>query len=313
MSLTSRLFSQALRRTVSTRHFQGLGWTKPKVSFADETWRADESGKLSDALEKRVQQLEAWGAPPADGGGVFDKAGDTFKPDMVGKWPRMPTDFKEFPERDLVNFPHPYRTDYPSRMRLGVIPDTWFKFFYEKTGETGGYLFMGGTFIAIFSTETIVSVEGVYSFRTAIWDSVILTLLFGSSVSKYCYADPNTINTGYDVWQARQLHGFHVVVSEEEKLQQCYSVVNDLLFVAKRENVQLQLEAEYRHRVSTIHDTVKRRLDFLAEYEATRRRFEQDHMIEWVMKQVSSSLTPQMETATLKQCVSDLKALGNKA
>jgi len=54
---------------------------------------------------------------------------------------------------------------------------------------------------------------------------------------------------------------------------------------------------------------VKRQMEFLSEYEATRRRFEQRHMVSWIMQQVRSSITPQIEQAALKQCVLDLKSL----
>ena len=58
-------------------------------------------------------------------------------PAEAGNWRLVPADFKEFPERDTKNYPHPNILEFPSKVRMGVVPDSWFRFFYEKTGETG--------------------------------------------------------------------------------------------------------------------------------------------------------------------------------
>jgi hypothetical protein len=61
-------------------------------------------------------------------------------PELAGKnWEYVPADFKEFPERDIVNYPHPNSLEFPHKVRLGLIPDSFFRFVYPVTGETGVY------------------------------------------------------------------------------------------------------------------------------------------------------------------------------
>ncbi len=41
------------------------------------------------------------------------------------------------PERDHVNFPRRKRPIYMPPVRLGFLPENWFKAFHDKTGVTG--------------------------------------------------------------------------------------------------------------------------------------------------------------------------------
>lgn len=41
------------------------------------------------------------------------------------------------PERDFVNFPAPSVPAEAGKVRIGLVPDDWFKAMYDKTGVTG--------------------------------------------------------------------------------------------------------------------------------------------------------------------------------
>ncbi|VDD87467.1 unnamed protein product [Enterobius vermicularis] len=70
--------------------------------------------------------------------------------------PEMPKDYKEYPERDLKNFPYPTRRMYPPKSRLLMFPDSWFTPFYKLTGVSGPYIFFGGLFLFLVNKEIFV-------------------------------------------------------------------------------------------------------------------------------------------------------------
>lgn len=82
-----------------------------------------------------------------------------------------------------------------------------------------------------------------------------------------------------------------------------------LLFEAKRENVHLQREAEYRRRLMTAFSEVKRKLDYQIASQVARQQFNQKHMVSWIIDSVMKGITPEQEKQTLQKCIVDLKAL----
>jgi len=89
--------------------------------------------------------------------------------------------------------------------------------------------------------------------------------------------------------------------------------VKKILMNAKRENIQMQLETEYRQRMMQVYEQVKRRLDYQLELVNTRRKLEQNHMVDWIVNNVVKSITPQQEKEALQKCIEDLKVLSAQA
>merc|ERR1719410_3191054 len=81
------------------------------------------------------------------------------------------------------------------------------------------------------------------------------------------------------------------------------------IIAAKKEAVGLQLESVYRQRLNEAYGQVKKRLDYQLEVSNVMRRMEQKHMVDWIINNVKSSISPAQETAALKKCIADLKAL----
>lgn len=57
------------------------------------------------------------------------------------------------------------------------------------------------------------------------------------------------------------------------------------------------LETNYRERLLTVYNEVKKRLDYQVAMQNLKHQKEQDHMIHWVEKNVVQSITPQQVLA----------------
>lgn len=82
-----------------------------------------------------------------------------------------------------------------------------------------------------------------------------------------------------------------------------------VLFDAKRENIKLQLEAEYRRRQMEAYNEVQRRLNYLVAKEEAEKQFQQKHMVDWIIENVSKSITPAQEKEALRTTLAELKKL----
>jgi len=217
------------------------------------------------------------------------------------------------PERDTVNFPIKVQPATNPPVRFGFIPETWFQAFYNKTGVTGPYLF-GFGFITYVLSKEIWIIEHNFTHFLSFWIAMwIIAYKYGGKIGEYLDKQ-NEAFEERDWWKpiSKAKEQFKKNVEEQEKAiwredGQKY------LFEAKRENVDLQLESVYRQRLAEVHQAVKKRLDYMVEVESTQRRIQQQHMVQWIVNSVMSSITPQQEKESLAKCIQDLKALSTKA
>lgn len=84
------------------------------------------------------------------------------------------------------------------------------------------------------------------------------------------------------------------------------------IYEAKRENLLLQQEAEYRRRLMEVYQEVKRKLDYQVAIEDAKKNFTRKHLVNWVIDNVNKNVNADLEKAVLKQCVLDLKVLSEK-
>jgi len=215
-------------------------------------------------------------------------------------------------ERDEVNFPRRVRPIHPGKVRMGFIPEEWFKALYPKTGVTGPYMLGVGMATYLCSKEIFVMEHEYYSGLALFVMAVYAIKNFGPSVAAYLDKEIEEVEGSWVQYREGSIAMIKESI-ENEKIAQSEAEGQSVLFDAKKENVALQLEAAYRERLATVHSEVKKRLDYQLETANVKTRIEQKHMVDWIVNSVKTSITPAQEAAALKQCFADLKGLAAKA
>jgi len=212
------------------------------------------------------------------------------------------------PERDHVNFPRRAIKEMPDPVRHWWVPEEYFQFFHSKTGVTGPYMFAISLGTYMSSKEVFVYEHDFYA-GLAVWTIFIAGAnMFGADVAKSLDAQIDADKAELDSIRQREIDRCSTAVEEEEKSQWMAGSYEELI-AAKKENVALQLEAEYRARIKDAFTQVKKRLDYQLQTANVLRANEQKHMVNWIIENVKKSITAKQEEDALKKCVADLKAL----
>jgi len=226
--------------------------------------------------------------------------------------PLLPIIIKDGPERDLKNFPRTKPPIEQAKTRMGFLPESWFTFFYPKTGVTGPYLFGLGFANYVLSKEIWVMEHEFYTGISILLMIIYAHTKFGPGVKESLQKKLDDEEAANDKFQTDHIKAMEEMIKDEEKAQ--WSAQGQKVLVdAKKENVQMQLEATYRQRLMQVYTEVKKRLDFQVEMQNAEKRFYHKNMVNWIVNSVVKSITPQQEKEALQKCIADLKSLAAKA
>jgi len=214
------------------------------------------------------------------------------------------------PLRDHVNFPRRKYEEHPAQVRHWWIPEGYFEFFHAKTGVTGPYMFAVSLGTYLCSKEIWVLEHDFYTGLAFATIFVGLVNKIGPGVTAYLHKEQDKERDFYASIRQKEIDRCRTAIEDEEKGQFMAGSYEELI-AAKKENVGLQLESEYRARLKEAFTQVKRRLDYQLQTANVIRTNEQKHMVDWIIGSVTKSITPKQEEDALKKCVADLKALAS--
>ncbi|XP_066559485.1 ATP synthase peripheral stalk subunit b, mitochondrial [Amia ocellicauda] len=204
--------------------------------------------------------------------------------------------------------PVPPLPEKGGKVRHGLVPEEFFQFLYPKTGVTGPYMLGTGLLLYLLSKEVyIVNHETIAAATIGV---VILYGIknFGPKVAEFAdKLNEEKVAKAQEV-KDLALNSLQQAIEEERK-EQWRAEGRQMLFDAKRNNVAMLLETNYRERLHMVTNEVKKRLDYQVAMQHLQRRLAQEHMVSWVEKSVVKSITPQQEKESIAKCITDLKVL----
>ncbi|KAM9855136.1 ATP synthase peripheral stalk subunit b, mitochondrial [Aulostomus maculatus] len=199
-----------------------------------------------------------------------------------------------------------------AKFRLGFIPDDFFQFFYPKTGVTGPYMFGTGLITYLVSKEVYVINDETVAGMVIIAILVYAIKKYGASFASFADKLEEEKRAAIQQYKDEGIADLTQAIENEKREQQRTEAIS-LLFTAKKNNVIMLLETNYRERLHMVTSEVKKRLDYHAALQELHRRMAREHMIKWVEKSVISSITAQQEKESIAKCITDLKALAKSS
>ncbi|XP_011300649.1 ATP synthase subunit b, mitochondrial isoform X2 [Fopius arisanus] len=147
----------------------------------------------------------------------------------------------------------------PSPVRHGFIPEEWFQAFYNKTGYTGPYALFTGVTTYLVSKEFYVLEHEFYTGVSVFIMCVAIVKKFGPQVATWVDAKMDQEEANMNAGRKNEIVA-HEKSIEHLKNEQWRTEAQALIMDAKKENIKIQLEAEYRERIHRVYSEVKKTL-----------------------------------------------------
>ncbi|VEN48817.1 unnamed protein product [Callosobruchus maculatus] len=199
----------------------------------------------------------------------------------------------------------PVRRAQPGEVLFACLPVEWWLYFVPKTGYTGlgTFLFTFGTYL--LSKEKYVLEHNYYgglSMAIVCWGAVTYV---GPEVAKMLDKEVEDYEAG---WSKSRKDKAKILDQQiEDEVFHQYQADGQLMLVAaKRENVALQLEDEFRKRQVQVHKEVLKRLNYHVAVSLVNKRIMHKNLVQWVQKEVLAALSPELHDKIINMSIDNM-------
>lgn len=197
------------------------------------------------------------------------------------------------------------RAERSAPVRLGFIPEEWFTFFHCKTGVSGPYVF--GVVLAnyMLSKEIFILEHEYYSGLSIALIIYLVTTRLGPAVGASLDKEVDAVVAEWQKSRDDEIASYEADI-KAAKDSQWRAEGQQLLMDAKKENINMQLEAIYRERMMQVYQGVRGRMEYQVKKNRSEARIHQKWMIGWILENVRKSITPDFQKQALESAIRDL-------
>ncbi|XP_013179130.1 PREDICTED: ATP synthase subunit b, mitochondrial-like [Papilio xuthus] len=204
------------------------------------------------------------------------------------------------------------RAEKSGKVRLGFVPEEFFVFFYPKTGVTGPYLF-GIMLLNYLVSKEIYVMEHEYYIGLSVLVIVCYgTKKLGPLAAASLDKEVDKVEASYNSARKEEESTYETII-KNGKTAQLRANGQKLLIEAKKENVAMQLEANYRERLMHVYNSIKRRLEYHVKLTRVETNIHQKWMCAWILDNVLKSITPEIEKKIINEAIENLSKLASHA
>ena len=199
----------------------------------------------------------------------------------------------------------------PGKCRMGFIPDEWFLFLRPITGVSGPYLLMLGLVNYCASKEILVMEHEYYLGISICIVLYLVSTRLGPTVGSVLDKGVDEIANEYEQGRLNEIAAWQKQVEDAKTAIWRAEGQKDLI-EAKKENVQIQLEAVFRERQMIVYRTVQKRIEYHLKQHWVTTRIRHKWMVKWIMEQVHKGITPEFKKHVMEIAIRDLSAIADK-
>lgn len=203
------------------------------------------------------------------------------------------------------------RAKTPGKCRLGFIPEEWFIFLKPLTGVSGPYILLIGLGNYAVSKEILV-MEHEYYLGLSIFTVIyIVTTRFGPTIGSALDKQVDKIENELNDGRQNELAAFKKQI-DDANTEIWRAEGQKELMDAKKENIAIQLEAEFRERQVLVHRAVRKRMEYHLKMHWVIKRLRHKWMVKWILENVHKGITPEFKKHVMEIAIRDLTVMADK-